>query len=405
MKISVVSVGTRGDIQPYIALGLGLKASGHEITIGASEVHEQLVANQGLRFVKLVFPQHYPYYPLIPDCTAALEGADAVIASQYAFLMATPYCELHGIPLLPAALQVINSDFSVPPWFLPLSYHTDPESPRPPLEQVYRIGNLHYWMRIWKGINIYRGELGMAPVPPPSDFFQWCTHGSPVLYGFSPSVVPPSECGNAPSHVTGYWLLDLLKDWKPPQALVDFIEAGPPPIHIGFSSVKEANSAPSKTIIEALKRTGQRAVMVRNLYDLNPDDLPPNVYLIDDAPYEWLFAQCSLTVNHGGHGTIAHALQTGTPSVTIPTMADQPFWSMRAYKLGVAHEPLAADHLTAETLSRAIMQTLEDTELKPRAAALSARIRAEDGVGNAVQIINGLLNVSSPSQSVHSGNV
>jgi UDP:flavonoid glycosyltransferase YjiC (YdhE family) len=170
--------------------------------------------------------------------------------------------------------------------------------------------------------------------------------------------------------------------------LLAFLESGPAPVYIGFGSM--ASSDPRATAIialEALRATGQRGVLFKGWGGLQPEDLPPDVFMIGSTPHSWLFPRMSAIVHHGGAGTTGAGLAAGVPSIVVPFFADQPFWGQRVYDLRVGPPPISRRRLTAENLSAAIRMVVDDQALRRRAADLGTRIRAEDGVGAAVQLI------------------
>jgi UDP:flavonoid glycosyltransferase YjiC (YdhE family) len=140
-------------------------------------------------------------------------------------------------------------------------------------------------------------------------------------------------------------------------------------------------------IVKALAQTGQRAVILSGWGGLLAEKLPETVLVIDSVPHDWLFERVAAVVHHGGAGTTSAGLRAGVPSIIIPFFADQPFWGQRVADLGVGPQPIARKHLTVERLAQAIMQAVEDSAMRQRAAALGAKIRVEDGIGKAVRVI------------------
>jgi UDP:flavonoid glycosyltransferase YjiC (YdhE family) len=213
----------------------------------------------------------------------------------------------------------------------------------------------------------------------------------PVLYGFSPSVLPPPPDWSSEVHVTGYWFLDPPEDWTPPSRLVAFLEAGPPPLYIGFGSMGSRD--PQKTsqlVLEALAPAKQRAVILSGWGGLETADLPAHAIAVDSVPFSWLFPRCAAVVHHGGAGTTAAGLRAGVPSVVIPFFGDQPFWGRHVAELGVGPAPIPRRKLTAERLARTIEIAVGDAGMRRRAAELGTAIRAEDGVAQAVALVTAL---------------
>lgn len=214
------------------------------------------------------------------------------------------------------------------------------------------------------------------------------TLGLPVLYGFSPSVVPKPSDWDADVHVTGYWFLDSSEGWSPPDELEGFLMSGPPPVYIGFGSM--GNRKPQETadlVVRALERCNQRAVLLSGWGGMQSEDLPDSMFMIDSIPHTWLFPRMAAIVHHGGAGTTAAGLRAGVPSIVVPFFGDQPFWGQRVMELGVGPAPVPRKSLTVERLASAIEKAVSDQEMHLRAAQLGEKIRAEDGVARAVEII------------------
>jgi sterol 3beta-glucosyltransferase len=209
------------------------------------------------------------------------------------------------------------------------------------------------------------------------------------LHFFSPTVVPrPSDWPDF-AHITGYWFLDQPSDWQPPTDLTAFVETDEPVVFIGFGSMIDANPAAlQQLIVQALaKLTGTRTVIGAAWSGFEAANLPDHVLMIDTIPYDWLLPKVSAVVHHGGMGTMMLALRAGVPQVIVPYGLDQPFWGNRIAQLGAGPTPIPRKKLTAEKLAAALHQALDSETMRARAQALGERIRAEDGIGNAVSII------------------
>jgi sterol 3beta-glucosyltransferase len=213
--------------------------------------------------------------------------------------------------------------------------------------------------------------------------------GVPVLYGFSDHVLPRPADWPTAHHVTGYWFLDAAPAWQPPAALVDFLRTGPPPVYVGFGSVGSPRRAQETTalIVEALALAGQRGVLLTAGNAAEPGTLPETIFSLREAPHAWLFPQMAAIVHHGGAGTTAAGLRAGVPAVVVPHAVDQPMWGRRIAELGAGPQPIPRKQLTAEALAAAISAALHG-DVRARADALGRRIRAEDGVAKAVEIID-----------------
>jgi len=210
----------------------------------------------------------------------------------------------------------------------------------------------------------------------------------PTLYSYSSSVVPKPPDWGEHIHVTGYWFLDHSSDWQPSADLVNFLEAGPPPVYIGFGSMtNRAPEATAKIVLEALKRSGQRGLIATGWGGLKSADLPDGVFKLESVPHDWLFPRVAAVVHHGGAGTTAAGLRVGVPSVLVPHFGDQPFWARQVVRLGVGPKAIPRKRMTAEKLGAAIATAVTDENIQARAAALGERIRTEDGVEKAIEVV------------------
>jgi UDP:flavonoid glycosyltransferase YjiC (YdhE family) len=213
----------------------------------------------------------------------------------------------------------------------------------------------------------------------------------PILYGFSPSVIPAPSDWSGNTHITGYWFIDETEDWQPPAALLDFLQSGSAPVYIGFGSM--SNRDPEQTadlVIKALTLSNQRAILLSGWGGLQRTNLPDSIFMIDSIPHSWLFPRVSAVVHHGGASTTAAGLKAGVPSVVIPFFGDQPFWGQRVADLGVGTKPIPRKRLTAERLANAIQEVVTNEDMRQRAAKLGKQIQTENGIESAVEIFNKL---------------
>jgi UDP:flavonoid glycosyltransferase YjiC (YdhE family) len=207
-----------------------------------------------------------------------------------------------------------------------------------------------------------------APGPPEN----W-----PICHGYSPAVVPRPADWPATVQVTGYWWPARLSEWQPPDVLVDFLSAGPPPVFVGFGSMAPAHERLQTVITDAVERAGVRAIVQSGWAELLP--IGGDILLVGDLPHDWLLPRTTAVVHHAGAGTTAAGLRAGVPAVPVPVLVDQPFWAARLHRLGVAPHPLPMHELTADALADALRCCLERPAYRDRATQLARRIQAEDG--------------------------
>jgi len=415
MRITIFTSGTRGDMQPYVALGVGLRRAGHQVRMPAPEVFQQLITTAGLEFVptRLGNPQdllrrpeaqasksrihsligNLKFLRLIQQVLVeaqdeywrASANADLLIASTLMFGI-LDCAEQRGVPCVYAPLLPLEPTRAHPsallaPWGVRLNHPLNLLT-----HQVIRLG---IWELLRPSINCWRRRQAL---PPHSrlGYYRWQqAHTRLTLFGFSPAVLPRPTDWPVGHHVTGYWFLDEPPGWQPPADLVHFLESGPPPVYIGFGSMGDRNSNHrTQVCLEALRLSGQRGVLLSGWGGLDNIAASRNVYTADSIPHSWLFPRMVACVHHGGAGTTAAALRAGIPQVIVPRGADQPFWAERMTQLGVGERCASVAQLTAKQLAVAITRATTDPVRRQHATELGARIRAEDGVGLTVQLID-----------------
>jgi UDP:flavonoid glycosyltransferase YjiC (YdhE family) len=143
----------------------------------------------------------------------------------------------------------------------------------------------------------------------------------------------------------------------------------------------------TRLVLESLAHTNQRGIILSGWGGLHTTDLPDSVYAIESVPFSWLFPRMAAVIHHGGAGTTAAGLRAGVPSIVIPFFGDQPFWGQRVAELGVGPAPIPLKKLTVDRLTQAIEQAVYDQGMRQRAAALGSKIQAEDGIANAVAVL------------------
>lgn len=207
------------------------------------------------------------------------------------------------------------------------------------------------------------------------------------LIPISPAVNPPDARWEPRHQVIGYWFAPAPEAWQPDAALCRFLEAGDPPVVVSLGAM----SLSGEDALEAAKITIQassvRAIIQGWDAPLRQIDLPDCIFHAGSLPHDWLFARANAIVHHGGFGTKASAFRAGIPQIVIPHIIDQFIWGQKVDQLGVGPKPINRTKLTAAALSAALRQTVADQTMRQKAAELGSQIRAEDGVGRAVELI------------------
>jgi sterol 3beta-glucosyltransferase len=209
---------------------------------------------------------------------------------------------------------------------------------------------------------------------------------TPILCAWSPSLIPPSNDWHPRVHVTGYYFLPYNDSYVPPNELKEFLEAGKPPVCVSFGSMVNKNAEKIDGVIrESLKQTNNRGIILSGWGSAKRESTSDLLYL-ESAPHDWLLPKCKMLIHHGGAGTTSAGLRAGIPQVVVPFTADQPFWGSRVHAAGVAPNSIRVRQLTAEKMVRAMAEA-ESKVLLERAQATGQRVRGEDGVGEAVRLV------------------
>lgn len=417
MKISLLAYGSRGDVQPYLALGLGLKARGHEVTFAVPENFLEFVAAEGLRAHPLVGDtkaamesgghaeliwknQTYQFFVRMGKQLAqdrerywdsileASQGADLVLSSPVTEFLAQAVAEKVAARCVLSFLapMVPSSDFCC--FALPFqSFHFGPLN-----RLSHAAMALGWWQLNLPYINDARRRWNLKPWPGnPSARFR--KGGGLSLLGYSPSVFPPGSDWGPKIQVTGAWQIPSMKNSaeQNDRGFLDWLEDGPPPIFFGFGSMPLPEpEAFMEMAAELCEELGLRALMGSGWTHISTAacDLPDNLAIVEEADHAWLFPQCAAIVHHGGAGTTHAALRSGVPNL-VASFADQPFWGAQVQRLGVgAHLPFR--RLSPLALRESLQGVLQEG-VQERAAALAGHMATEDGVNRAIDLLEARL--------------
>ena len=408
MKIMLSTFGTRGDVQPFVALGQGLMAAGHEVIVCTPDGFRPFIEEHGLAYGYIANE-----FLRLTELTLQAQGLRAQMAASQQF---------------PKAIRgALDDEWRVAQAFKPdlIVYHTKslgsyhiaeklsipqmlamplPTTPTRAFPYPFFAGakfggalnRFTYTLMglasaMWAGTtNDFRVKtLGLGPLSSFADpMIGPDRQPIPVLYPYSPHLVPVPPDFPEHVHVTGYWFLDDARTWEPDPALSRFLEEGLPPVYVGFGSMGGAQPEKrGQMAIEALGAAGQRGLLASGWGGLKADRLPEGMFLLHSAPHDALFPRMAAVVHHGGAGTTAAGLRAGKPSVICPFLGDQPFWGWAVHQAGVGPQPIPQNKLTAEKLAKSISIAVGDTAICERALVLRDKIRVEDGIGRAIQII------------------
>ncbi|KAL2135950.1 hypothetical protein VTI74DRAFT_6178 [Chaetomium olivicolor] len=433
LNIVIQVVGSRGDVQPFVALGVALQKHGHRVRLATHDVFADFVRATGLEFHPVGGdPAELMAYMvknpgLIPSMASVRAGdigakrrmvarmldgfwdaciapdtvtgdpfvADAIIANPPSF--AHVHCaQALGVPL--------HMMFTMPwtgtrafPHPLTNIQHTGDHGPvdRETVNYLsYDVVEFLTWQGLGDTVNRWREErLGLEHVPITEAPRLLRTLNVPFTYCWSPSLIPKPKDWGGNIDVCGFFFRDP-PSYTLPDDLSTFLKKGVPPVYIGFGSIVVDNPDRLMMIVlQAVKMLGARAIISKGWSNLagSEDD---NIFYIGDCPHEWLFQHVAVVVHHGGAGTTACGLLNGRPTVIVPFFGDQPFWGQMVAEAGAGPAPVPYSELTSRTLAEAISCALSE-DVKNAAAEISAKIKAESGVQSAVEHFHSKLPLAS----------
>jgi UDP:flavonoid glycosyltransferase YjiC (YdhE family) len=417
-RIVLATFGSFGDLHPYIALALGLRARGHDPILATHEIYRGKIEGLGLGF-RAVRPNIDPgadaelirkvmdlrkgpkvviglfmdaLRDSYEDTLAAVEGADLLVAHPLTFtarlvaetsgvrwastiLAPMGFLSVYDPPVIPTALFLTR--------FRPLG----PLIYRPVFHMARRVAR--DWGRPWPQ---FRAELGLPPADDP--LFEGQHSPDLVLALFSRHFATPQPDWPPQTVVTGFPFYDRDGEAGLSPELARFLDAGPPPIvfTLGTSAVLTAGRFYEESA-EAARRLGRRAVLlVGKGTDNRPAGLSGEIAAFDYAPYSELLPRAAAIVHQGGVGTTAQALRSGRPMLVVPFAHDQPDNADRAARLGVARVIPSARY-TAGRAARELSRILDDPSVEAKAAEVGTKVQAEDGVGTACDALESLMGV------------
>jgi len=413
--VVLLALGSRGDIQPCVALGRELTARGHRVRLIAAARYAPLIDAAGLESAPLSvdpgdllateegqrllaggrnpvrFLRNFRRIlgplaeRLLGEILDGAKGADVVLAPT-AGALGEHLGEHLGVPSALIHYQPSHPTGAFPHPLLPQARFLG----RRGNEWSFRLVDQIAWQLARTFLNDWRrSALGLPPEPLRGPMHRMRREGRPVLCCFSTTLVPRPPDWPENVHVTGYWFVDE-PDYRPPKELAAFLEAGPKPVYVGFGSMVPSDPARThKLVVAAL-----RAARVRGVVQGDPRHGFPgadDVLVVGDVPHSWLFPRMAAVVHHGGAGTTAAGLRHGVPTVVCPFFGDQPYWGERVAAMSAGPAPLPFRSLTADSLADAIRQALKDPAIQTGAYRVGDRLIQEKGAAKAADIVESLL--------------
>jgi UDP:flavonoid glycosyltransferase YjiC (YdhE family) len=414
MRIAILTLGSRGDVQPYVALARGLEAAGYSAAVLAAPMFRSFVESHGVEWrsfdtgdprallqsqeardlirgmanpVRMVRELMKLIEPLIEkgytEAWQNTEDADAILVAPTVLPLADALRERRGTPFACAFLQPSHRTSEFGCWIL-----GDTPQWLPFRGALNRLTYSFGWKVLYRVAGraydtARQRVLGLPPGKNP--FGQLEVENWPTIYGYSSTVAPRASDWGPHVDVTGYWFLDRDSRWRPPAGLEEFLADGPPPICVGFGSMPSPDPAAlTREVVRAIELSGHRGLLLSGWGALADVELPKSVYAVESAPHDWLFSRVCAVVHHGGAGTTSATLRAGVPSLVVPFIADQWFWGRRIAALGAGPGLFSRKRITAERFGPALRELAENPRYREAARAVSAKLALENGIGRAV---------------------
>jgi UDP:flavonoid glycosyltransferase YjiC (YdhE family) len=403
LRVLLATAGSRGDVEPMQALGAKLVEAGHDTLLATSPDFRESSRELGIPFMAIGID----VLTAIREHAATLSGHPlrfirtlarlfrVEVAKHFDALMeAGRGADVIVCAALESAAPSVAEALRVPyryALYAPLGFRTRRHAP-----WLFPWQHLPGWANrlVWAAtegmqdrlflprINFHRRRLGLAPV---RYAMRYLMGERPFLAANAPLALMPPDV-RAPVAQTGAWRLPVRGEL--PKGLLDFIEAGEPPVYVGFGSMVQLNPERTLAVVrDAVGIAGVRAVVSAGWSMMNAGALGCECFGVGSVPHALLFKRVAAAVHHGGAGTTAAALRAGVPQIVVPHMFDQFYWAKRVRELGLGPTPVPARRLTAARLAETIRTALDDEEMRVRARATGDRASKVDGARAAVHLL------------------
>lgn len=400
-KILIPTIGTRGDVQPYIALASQLNQAGHRAVVATHPCMRTLVDSYGVEFtpigpdidigdeaakIRADAPHWIVGFMRVMKFTFKMleaSHADILALARDAQLMIVSHSAAGSIEADQLGIQKIS--VTLFPQAIPVKDSSESFFKR-------MIGAAAGWgmgLMMKRPLDRIRRRLGVPPMGP-----EGITSTTLNLIPISPHVIAQDPRWEDRHQMTGYWFAEPPQVWSPPEDLVRFLSAGEPPVVINLGAMalgKEEDQSVVDLTLSSIEKSGVRAILQGWNEQLSQRALPDTVFHAGSVPHTWLLPLAAGFVHHGGFGSTAAAFQAGIPALVIPHIIDQFLWGQKVEELGVGISPIPRKELTKIKFTAALVQLVSDTKMHENAEKLGILIRQENGLDKALRLIEMVL--------------
>jgi UDP:flavonoid glycosyltransferase YjiC (YdhE family) len=407
MNITILTYGSRGDVQPFLPLSRGLMDRGHQVILAAPLRFKNLVEEHGITFAPLAGdPEElsrrlndsgYNYFKMIRELMnhAVNIGADVMRQTEEACndadLIIHTFTHAVGAHTLAREKNIPDIHIQTFPIFTPTGDYPNIAMPNLGIRAFNRITHVASskitWLTSRMGYEQVRRKAGL---PKRKLFWPFDDNPprlrTPILCAWSPSILPASSDWTPRTHVTGYFFFPLDESYSPPSELDTFLKLGKSPVCVSFGSMvnKDAKRI-DDIVVESLKKTNNRGIILSGWGGVK-NRSSNNLLYLESASHDWLLPRCKMIIHHGGAGTTSAGLRAGIPNIVVPFMADQPFWGNRVHAISAGPKPILVKNISANKLVQAIVEA-ESNTIRDRIQSIGQNIRSENGVEDAIKLI------------------
>lgn len=422
MRFLILTGGSYGDALPFLALAHRLKEAGHDVTLGTRGKFRALADEYGVRLLSLDDHENVRARTTVAQLNATQPrglarlrqraramNAFATVLARYHDEIATGYAQLpqppdvvvYHYPLICG--DEVADKFAVPgipvclqPFWVPTQSFPSATVPFPVPKTLnrlsYRYGSLH-----WRSLHAYAAsqrhqKLGTHRWRGFRDHLRGSgKEPAAVLQAFSSHVMPTWPVYPDRIYTTNFWFLPPSPNWVPPRELKEFLQAGDPPLCVGFgSSVGADPQRTTQRVIDAARAEGMRVLLVGGNGGLTDTAASDDVLYVPQVPFSWLIPRTAAVLHHGGVGTTSTALAAGKPQIICPFGGEHEYFAERMRALGVASVCPPQHVVTREDLQTAIRDVVSSEVMSEQAHELSLNVAEHDGTGAAVWLLEGL---------------
>jgi len=409
MKISILAVGTRGDIQPCVALAIELQKVGVDVFVATHTEYKELVVSNNVEYfelpgnpatkwdktdttdknkrIKVNFVHQLENYGKgwLKACLDICQDSDAIIYTPL-FFVGNHLAEKLNIPFFPIIFEPNITTSAFPSAYLQSDNNYGSIYNRFTHNFAYQM----FWQKIRKSVNRIRKDiLDLPPSPYWGYFSKMHREHIPFLCSFSQYLVPKPPDWKNNILISGYWFLEKSNNFKPSQELVKYFDNGSPPIYFDFGSfAHDRMKEKVKIIVDDLIKSNERLIIDPGKINISEFEFTKETIIIDSSiQHDWLLPKVKAIITHGGIGAIHAAMCAGVPTIPITIFPAQYFWGKKSFELGLGSSPLKIRQLKPKQVLNAILFVNSNAELKSNLLKMSKNIDGENGAKNASDFI------------------